>query len=122
MDFLDNAINKTKEVFDVACKKTSKIVTVEKQKIDVIALESKCDKDYCALGKIWFEQIKNSDNIPSEAKALVESIAEKKKKIDGLNTEILNSKSKRFCPVCGAAVEKSSAFCGRCGSNIGTEE
>ena len=31
MSFIDDAINKTKEVFDVACKKTDEVVTTQKK-------------------------------------------------------------------------------------------
>ena len=39
MGFLDDAINKTKEVFDVACQKTGEVVTTEKQKFNIASLK-----------------------------------------------------------------------------------
>ena len=55
MGFFEDAISKTKEVFDVVCQKTGEIVTTEKQKISIASLKSKREKDYAALGKIYFE-------------------------------------------------------------------
>ena len=46
MDFLDNAIIKAKETIEVVSKKTSEIVTTEKQKFDVSTLKAKLQKDY----------------------------------------------------------------------------
>ena len=53
MDFLDNAINKAKEVVDIAYKKTEEVVLTEKQRFDIASLNSKIDKDYKALGEIF---------------------------------------------------------------------
>ena len=62
MDFLnsiDQAMNKAKEVFDVACKKTGEVVNTQKQKFDVSSLENKRAKDFEKLGSLYFDLIKN---------------------------------------------------------------
>lgn len=41
MDFIDDAVTKAKEAFDVACKKTNEVVTTQKQKFDIASLEAK---------------------------------------------------------------------------------
>ena len=63
MDFFDNAVSKAKDVFDVACKKTEEVVTTGKQKLDIATLENKMTKDFEALGRIYFEQIKDNDDL-----------------------------------------------------------
>ena len=45
MGFLEDAVGKTKEVFDIACKKTDEILTLEKQKFNLASLKSKREKD-----------------------------------------------------------------------------
>ena len=122
MDFLDNALNKAKEVIDVACKKTGEVVTTEKQKFDVASLKSKRDKDFLALGKIWFEMIKDDDSVSEEAKSIVNEIKKKNAKIDELNAEILNAKNKRVCPNCAAAIDNNATFCSNCGSKVNDGE
>ncbi len=122
MDFLDNALNKAKEVFDVACQKTGEVVTTEKQKFDVASLKSKRDKDFLALGKIWFEMIKDDDSVSEEAKSIVGEIKKKNAKIDELNAEILNTKNKRVCPNCAAAIDNNAIFCSNCGSRVNDGE
>ena len=41
MDFLENALDKAREVIDVACKKTNEVVITEKQKFDIASIENK---------------------------------------------------------------------------------
>ena len=58
MEFLDSALVKAKEVFDVACKKTNEVVSSGKQKFDVASIESKRSKDFEKLGKLYFNMIR----------------------------------------------------------------
>ena len=121
MGFLDDAINKTKEVFDVACQKTSEVVSVEKQKYNISALKSKREKDYADLGKIYFEQIKDSTDLSDEVRNLVDAIAEKNDEIARLNEDIQNTKNKRVCPSCNANIDINSVYCNNCGAKLTIE-
>ena len=122
MDLLDNAINKAKEVIYVAYKKTGEVVTTERQRFDVASLKSKRDKDFLALGKLWFEIIKDDESVSDEVKAIVNEIKQKNEKIEELNTEILNTKNKRVCPNCSAAIDNNATFCSSCGSRVSDGE
>ena len=121
MDFLDNAVEKVKDAFDVVCKKTGDVVNVSKQKIDVASIETKLAKDYEKLGKIYYEMIKNAETPSEEITILKNNIAEKIDNIKALKTEINNSKNKRFCPVCGASIDKNSVYCNICGAKLEIE-
>lgn len=94
MGFLDDAINKTKEVIDVTCKKTDEIVTIQKQKFNIASLKSKREKDYAELGKIYFDLVKDSVDEDEKIRNLVEEIQRKNKQIDLLNEELNNIKNK----------------------------
>ena len=118
MDFLDNAIDKAREIFDVASKKTTEVVTTQKQKFDISSIENKRSKDFQKLGEIYYEQIKDTQIENEEIKILVEEIAIKNQKIDELNEEINNAKNKRICPVCSASIDKNSVFCSFCGAKL----
>ena len=118
MGFFDNAINKTKEVLDVACKKTGEVVSVEKQKYNVSALKSKREKDFADLGKIYYELVKDQTDLTDEVRNLVDAISEKNDEIDRLNEDIQNSKNKRICPNCGANIDIYSTFCNSCGAKV----
>lgn len=118
MSFLEEAIVKTKEVFDVACKKTGEVVAVEKQKFGITSLKSKREKDYAELGRMYYEMAQNEDDLPDEVINLINAISEKNNEIDRLNEEINNIKNKLVCPNCGAGVEKNSVYCNSCGEKI----
>lgn len=118
MEFFDNALNKAKEMLDVAYKKTEEVVNTEKQKFDVTGLKSKREKDFAALGKIYFDTVKDSAGLPEQTAALVSAIKEKTAEIDRLNAEIQSVKNKRICPACGSAIDNNSAFCNACGAKL----
>ncbi len=124
MDFLDNAVSKAKEAIDIACKKTNEVVTTQKQKFDVAAIENKRAKDFEALGKLYYNSIKDSKIKDDDVKVLVDAINEKNKKIKELKDEINTAKNKRICPSCGANIESNSVFCNKCGAKLefGSEE
>ena len=121
MSFIDDAINKTKEVFDVACKKTDEVVTTQKQKFSIASLESKREKDFADLGRIYFELAKNSTDLTDEARNLVDAISEKNEEIARLNQDIQNTKNKRICPNCNAKIDVNSVYCNNCGAKLTIE-
>lgn len=118
MGFLDNAISKTKEVFDVACKKTDEVVTIEKQKFNIASLKSKREKDYADLGKIYYELVKDSTDLSDDARNLVDAISEKNEEIARLNEDIQSIKNKRVCPKCNANIDMNSTYCNNCGEKL----
>lgn len=122
MDFFDNAVSKAKEVFDVAYKKTEAAVNTGKQKFDVASIENKLAKDYEKLGAIYYNMIKDSDELDDETRELKLAINEKCEKIAKIKEEINNAKNKRLCPSCGIAVDKASAFCSSCGAKLEFED
>lgn len=121
MEFLDNAVTKAKEVFDVACKKTGEAVTIQKQKFDIGTEENKVSKLYEKLGKIYFESFKDTQVENEEMSGLIEEIKEKNKKIELLKEEINTLKNKRVCPNCSTSIDKASVFCSKCGTKLEIE-
>ena len=118
MDFLDNAISKAKEVVDIAYKKTEEVVLTEKQRFDIVSLNSKIDKDYKALGEIFYNLYKDSEDIPDNAKIIIDDINEKIIKVNELKEEIGESKNKSVCPHCQSYIPKNSVFCSVCGEKL----
>ena len=57
MEFFDDVINKTRDAIDVAYKKTNEVVSIQRQKFDIAAMESKLAKDYQNLGRVCFDII-----------------------------------------------------------------
>lgn len=122
MDFLENAVGKAKEVFEIAYKKTEGAVNTGKQKIDVAAIENKLSKDYEALGKLYYESIKDAEDLGEDIAALKSSIEEKLENIASIKDEINRAKNKVNCPQCGAIIEKDAIYCSACGAKTKYEE
>ena len=118
MGYLEDAISKTKEVFDVACQKTGEFVVTEKQKFSVASLKSKREKDFAALGKIYFELVKDETEVDDDTRNLVDAIIQKSEEIERLNEEIQMLKNKRICPNCYANIDVKSSYCNICGIKI----
>lgn len=121
MEFFDNAFSKAKEVFDVACKKTGEVVSVQKQKIDIATIESKRNKDFLSLGKIYFKKIKDTEIEDKEIASLVEAIKEKNEQIKQINEEIKETKNMKICPNCESFVKDEDLFCSVCGEKLEKE-
>lgn len=122
MDFLDNAVNKAKEAFDIACKKTNEVVTTQKQKFDIVAIENKRNKDFEALGKLYYEAVKDAELEDAVIKDLISQINEKNDLIKQLKDEINATKNMKVCPHCESYVKDDSAFCSSCGAKLVKED
>lgn len=94
MEFFDNALNKAKDVFDVACHKTDEIVTIQKQKFSIATLKRKRSADLEKLGIIYFKLICNEEIEDEETLGLVEEIKDKTVKIKDLRAEMQAVKEK----------------------------
>lgn len=118
MEFFDDAVSKAKEAIDVACKKTNEVVTLQKQKFNVAALESRRAKDFQLLGEIIYNKIKDDETEDGNIANLVASIKEKDEKIAELRGIINNAKNKRVCPECSAIIDRNSNYCNVCGADL----
>lgn len=91
----DNILSKAKDVFESAYRKADDVISVKKQKLDIVSLENKISKDYEALGKLYFEEKnKNAFCENEDAKKLIEEINAKKAQIEEIKKEIQKTKAK----------------------------
>jgi len=122
MDFFDNALDKAKETFDIVSKKTSEVVTAQKQKFDIATLQNKRSKDFEKLGEIYYNLIKDSEIEDITTKNLVESIIKKNNEIYQLQDELNVAKYQKRCPNCKANISKTAVYCSSCGAKLEIEE
>ncbi len=118
MEFFGDAINKARDAFDTACKKTNDVVNLQKQKFDLASMESKLSKDFEAFGRVCYDFVAVGGEISNEAKALAEEITAKKKEIETARNEILKAQGKKFCTKCGAPNVTEAHFCYACGESF----
>ena len=116
MDF-ENIIDKAKEVFEVAYKKTGEAVAAGKQKYDVSVLQNKLSKNYEALGHLCYKSVKKGHTIDLEATdSLNQKITARISRIEELKLEIMALKNQKPCTVCGGAMDTDTVFCPLCGA------
>lgn len=88
MDFLDQTIEKVKEVSEVVAKKTGEVMSVQKLKFNKASLEAKVEKDYVVLGKIFYNIIENGTEAEADAMDIYNSINSKNQEIENIKKEI----------------------------------
>lgn len=118
MEFFDEAFSKAKGAFDVACKKTNEVVSLQKQKFDVAALESKLSKDYETLGRLCIDAIEGEGEFSQDILALAADIRAKETEIENRRTDILLAQGKKFCANCGASNMSEAHYCYVCGTSF----
>ena len=122
MNTFDETVQKAKDVFSTAYKKTGEIVNLQKQKIDLAALESKLNKSFAELGKAEFELIKDQENNSADIKELVDTIKEQLAVVEDLKEKIGIAQGKIICEKCGSKIAADSLFCSYCGAKINYDE
>ncbi len=118
MDNFDNTVQKAKDAFDIVLKKTGDFVNVGKQKISAASLNSKLNKEYAKLGKIYFDLIKDSDNQTQDVADLVSEIKQLEVEIKNLMAEIDSAEGKITCSKCKAKSPAKALFCSNCGERF----
>ncbi len=121
MGMFDDALFKTKEVFGAACQRGGEIVNTQKQKFAISSLKSKREKDFAYLGKIYFQMIKDSDDLDDETRNLVDAINEKSEEISRLYEDLKDIENRAVCPNCNAKISTDSVYCNSCGIKVSEE-
>lgn len=113
MDSFEEALNKAKEVATAAYKKTEEVLSVQKQRLEIAALNSKLKDEFATLG----EAVYNNGGIDlSFAQESLDNIEQLKANISALQNEIRKTRCKEVCVACGKEIEKDTAFCSHCGA------
>ncbi len=118
MEFLNETLDKAKELFAVAKQKTDETVTIGKKKYEISVLEGKIKRLYTELGKNAFSYLAENGDLPPQIRALTEEIKSAKESLETQRAELVKMQSKRICPKCAAVVEDNSNFCNVCGEKL----
>lgn len=118
MEFINDAVEKVKEVAGTAYKITEGAVITQKQKLDIASLEHKLNKEYTLLGKTYYRFVKSENGDTEELDKIIESVSEKIAEIKEAKKELAEMKNRRICPECGKHVDSDSAYCNYCGKKF----
>ena len=116
MGFFNELGKKTSEA-------TNKITKETKLRLKMGDNKNKINNLYQEIGKKVYEKYVRGDSISikEELKEECDKIDELSKEIEEARLEILKLNNKRLCPNCFAEVEKSAAFCSKCGEKLAEE-
>lgn len=90
----------------------------KKLKYNLYAAKNSREKDFTALGKLYYKAIKDAGVADEQTRNLVAAIEEKNEKIQELNYEISMAKNKKVCPNCGSFISFDSSYCKKCGNKV----
>ncbi len=112
MGFFNELGKKTSEA-------TNKITKETKLRLKMGDNKNKINNLYQEIGKKCYEGRKTGENADvNEECAKIDELA---KEIEEARLEILKLNNKRLCPNCFAEVEKTAAFCSKCGEKLEPE-
>ncbi len=103
-------------------KKTGDAVSIQKLKLDISACEDDMEALYINLGKLSYENMKDTAGTDSEIGVVVAAIREKQEEIGKIKEEIAAVQAKQYCPNCNALLRSSDRFCCNCGYRVPDEE
>lgn len=118
MEFLNETLDKAKELFTAARQKTDETVTIGKKKYEISVLEGKIKRLYTELGENAFSYLAQKQDLPLHIKALTEEIKSAKESLKIEKAQLVKMQSKRICPKCAAVVADNSNFCNVCGEKL----
>ena len=115
MDKFEETVKKAKEATFAAYKKTGEVLSVQKEKIEIVTLNNKLNDLYAALGKALIKRedidFTNEQEIINNINLLLEQINTAKENINKI-------KCKEECPNCNKYIEKGLNFCPHCGYKL----
>lgn len=118
MDFFEQTANKAKEVFDIVGKKTGEIVDLQKLKVSRSSILAKMSKEYEALGRIVYDNIKNGIDADSGTEERVANIDARINDLTLVDAKIAASKGTRICPTCSSPNDEDAVFCNKCAQKL----
>lgn len=115
MGFFNDIGKKTSEA-------TSKITKETKLKLKMGDNKSKINSLYQEIGKkIYEKHVRENGTVDEDLKEEIEKIDTLSKEIEEARLEVLKLNNKRLCPNCLTEIEKTAAFCSKCGEKLEAE-
>ncbi len=121
-DFLNSLFQKTKQVADLATKKTGEVVEVSKLKIEAMKTESSIKGMYEKLGIAVYSMIQEDYQDNELLVTLSEEIDDLYDQLDDITRQIDFYRNAVECPNCRAKNDMENSFCSKCGTQLPNED
>lgn len=122
MSNLDNVINKTKQLMNMASKKTSDIFEFSKLKMDKANKSAELQKNYELLGKMFYLECKSNENDTDNMQEIIDKIESLESEIKKINNNIFAMKNIKTCKKCGNKNNKEALYCSLCGAPLSCDD
>lgn len=116
MEFLDKIGETLVTAGKDVSQKAKDVSEVAKLKLDIRSKEDFVEKQYAALGKIYYE--KQKDQADSEEAEQFFLIGEALEEIKRMKEGVMKLQGAAKCPGCGAKVPETASYCSSCGTKI----
>ncbi len=116
MAFFENLGQNISNKSAAAAQKVKDVTEMTKLNSAISTEEKKINEYYTAIGRKFYEA--NVENAPEEYVNFFNNIKESNGLIEDYKKQIAALKKTVTCPGCGNEVEKTSAFCNKCGYNM----
>lgn len=116
MAFFENLGQNISNKSAAAAQKVKDVTEMTKLNSAISSEEKKINEYYTAIGKKFYEL--NSENAPEEYVNFFNNIKESNALIEDYKKQVAALKKTVTCPSCGNEVDKTSAFCNKCGNNM----
>lgn len=118
MSNLNNVINKTKQLINMASKKTGDVVEISKLKMDKVNKGAELQKLYENLGKSCYLEFKSDVKQTEEMKEIIGNIEKLESDIKKIDDSIIILKNNKICKKCGNKNNKKALYCNLCGNTL----
>ncbi len=119
MAFFEDLGKKITQTSQEVMQKTKDFTDVAKLNSALSDEESRVNNIYCQIGQLY-ASLHGQDNDVEFIELLTE-LNDANKKIENIKQEIQDIKGVKRCNICGAEIQKNSAFCSSCGSAVPQE-
>jgi len=116
MQFFENLGKKVGEAAQAAAKKSSELVEITKLNASISSEEDKIQKLYVQIGKTIFEKFEQTGTADDTVKEACVQITEHMANVKAYKEKIAELKGVKTCINCGAEMERTQLFCGKCGT------
>ena len=118
MSIFDETFEKAKDAFDIAAKKSSEVIEMQKLRFNISSINSQINKYYETLGKTVYENRKSEEENNEVLIPIFEEIDKKYTELDEAVQKVSDIKKMKLCKKCNMYNRYDAVFCDKCGEQL----
>lgn len=121
-DFFNDLGKKITKAANEAVDKGTEFFEVTKIRAQIAGEERAIEKTYRDIGEMIYKLQQEETPVTEEVAKLCDDIQNHEARIKSMRNDMANFKGMKLCSNCEEMVDKSAAFCPKCGSSVVVEE